>query len=1197
MVGILHWDLSQALPFHEAEAGLQRAQSIAILQSVPNSPESAEILAAAIIDMRWSNESNKGLSKQAYHNLVSVSLNRHREAFGDVERQISLWSELLNSAPDDAETLKQLHANRIQVLERIDNRRALLEGRLDLMQTLIAKEQPFLAIEIARKIKHELKERMNRDVTAPSTNGCRWLDETYSASLSKVIASQGSDLDKQDLLQLSIVHSVSNNPFAGDMYTAFDNLTPAMAARFVDYAAFRSALAQAAPNRDPPICGPAPAACSAQTLASAALSLGAFTIGTELYRDAIQFAEESSLSPEVLSELRLAAADANWKYGSPSYSLALMEKLGNRFEGQPKQRDTGLFSKYYALRADAADAQKSPADASHYFERLVGLAIRESNRLPSGDNQAAELLDATNALTLRFLLKQFCHQCGPNVAGVAQRWLDFTFKTKLVDAGTKAILYVLTRNLAADTINQRPSGGSYSFLMRQLGKEWSDAAKSYREHSKGKIPDDRLVADIAAFLFSSSNDSMYPSEMKLFVNFLSEPDPNKKLQIWHSYFDETASTQYEQFGADTSLHDRLFAISAVLETTGRTDAAQTVLQYLLEKADPQSDRDGRSGIRERENERRAALLVSVHTKLAALSVANQRWSPAANHLDEAARLVENRLSSEWIVGDERVSLLLRDLHPSLQLMVDTRAQLSLALQTDQDIDEHRAGIFRELQLAMLGDTAVSLQAAQRRRILSEPDLLQSAKERDLAVSELASLMSFKDIVGILDQAVYERRRGQLEVRIKELTKFLQGSTRATEDLAELRPIDLTAARALLQPREAIVILYPTRDSVVGMLIPINGRVRVWRESISADVLQRRIASLRDGVIVNADSSLPAFSVTQAFELYRLLFGSVHEELSSVSSLLVATSGALQSLPLGILIDKYPSRVPSTPGQFRDAKLSWLALQFPINYLPTLRSLQVRLYPKLASTGTQPFIGIGNPRLDGQPKPIRDGGYSKVFARAGAEGGRADISALRALPRLPETEVELTNLGRFFKVEPTDLIFGNDATEGRVKSLRLDQYRIIAFATHGLVAGRTSGLAEPGLVLSPPVAASATDDGFLTASEIARLTLDADLVILSACNTAAADGRPGAEGLSGIARAFLAAGARSLIVTHWAIPSAPAVEITTKMVQLKQESNAMGCGEALRSSLRELIELRGPSSFAHPANWGAFVLVGAQADQR
>ena len=128
------------------------------------------------------------------------------------------------------------------------------------------------------------------------------------------------------------------------------------------------------------------------------------------------------------------------------------------------------------------------------------------------------------------------------------------------------------------------------------------------------------------------------------------------------------------------------------------------------------------------------------------------------------------------------------------------------------------------------------------------------------------------------------------------------------------------------------------------------------------------------------------------------------------------------------------------------------------------------------------------------------------------------------------------------------MLGADANETRLRDLDqsgvLAQARIMHFATHGLVTGEIGGLAEPALVLTPPAEATAADDGLLTASEVSSLHLDADWVILSACNTAAGESG-NAEALSGLARSFFYAGARALLVSHWPVNSEAAVALTTE----------------------------------------------------
>ena len=128
--------------------------------------------------------------------------------------------------------------------------------------------------------------------------------------------------------------------------------------------------------------------------------------------------------------------------------------------------------------------------------------------------------------------------------------------------------------------------------------------------------------------------------------------------------------------------------------------------------------------------------------------------------------------------------------------------------------------------------------------------------------------------------------------------------------------------------------------------------------------------------------------------------------------------------------------------------------------------------------------------------------------------------------------------------------------------------MVHFATHGLLAGETAlfakNKAEPALLLTPPAEASEEDNGLLTASEVAQLNLNADWVVMSACNTAAGS-TDGAEALSGLARAFFYAGARSLLVSHWYVDSEAAVAITTGAVNAMKANPKIGRAEALRSA--------------------------------
>jgi CHAT domain-containing protein len=199
----------------------------------------------------------------------------------------------------------------------------------------------------------------------------------------------------------------------------------------------------------------------------------------------------------------------------------------------------------------------------------------------------------------------------------------------------------------------------------------------------------------------------------------------------------------------------------------------------------------------------------------------------------------------------------------------------------------------------------------------------------------------------------------------------------------------------------------------------------------------------------------------------------------------------------------------------------------------------------------------------------------------------------ALPQLPDTADELNAVAKDLAVPASDIHLGSDASETTVKRTPLADYRIIYFATHGLVAGDVRGVAEPSLALSIPKQPTALDDGLLTASEVAQLKLNADWVVLSACNTVAGD-KPGAEALSGLARAFFYAGARALLVTHWAVDSEAATRLATSTFDRLKADPKIGRAEALREAMLAYLNDTSSPRNAYPALWGPFALIGEGA---
>jgi CHAT domain-containing protein len=215
----------------------------------------------------------------------------------------------------------------------------------------------------------------------------------------------------------------------------------------------------------------------------------------------------------------------------------------------------------------------------------------------------------------------------------------------------------------------------------------------------------------------------------------------------------------------------------------------------------------------------------------------------------------------------------------------------------------------------------------------------------------------------------------------------------------------------------------------------------------------------------------------------------------------------------------------------------------------------------------------------------------------ATSGRAPASTGRRSPtrcrRLLDTADELKAVANKLGAALGDIHLGSDASETVVKRTALADYRVVYFATHGLVAGDVAGLGEPSLALTLPRQPTELDDGLLTASEVAQLRLNADWVVLSACNTAAAD-KPGAEALSGLARAFFYAGARALLVSHWSVDSEAATRLTTSTFAILKADPKLGRAEALRGAILAYMNDRTSPLNAYPAFWGPFSIIGEGA---
>jgi CHAT domain-containing protein/tetratricopeptide (TPR) repeat protein len=534
-------------------------------------------------------------------------------------------------------------------------------------------------------------------------------------------------------------------------------------------------------------------------------------------------------------------------------------------------------------------------------------------------------------------------------------------------------------------------------------------------------------------------------------------------------------------------------------------------------------------------------------------------------------------------------------------------------------------------LAALGARAGAGDPALSALTRESQDLAAEWQASDKRLTELLSQTSRDDVL----EKSRRDRLAAIETRLAAIDAELRAKFPRYGDLAQPVPLARDELRRLLRPNEAAIQYVVAPDATY--VWAVTATATKWlRLAIGEQDMLSLVRSIRCGLdraewsgggrerclrllnlpaeTMRGDADLPPFQAERAHALYTILMGGLGDVIAG-KHLLIVPSGPLTALPFQVLVTEKPGAGIGVDGAGFE-RAAWLGRRQAITVLPSLASLKSLREHAKTSQAASPFLGIGNPLLSGQDGadksawerqtclPIDGQPAARMMEMASLSptpqilrGGFGNVEALRHLTPLPETADELCGVAKFLGAPKEAVLLGASATEGRIKSLSangvLADARILHMATHGLLAGEAemflASRAEPSLILTPPEAATEADDGLLTASEVAALKLDADWVILSACNTAGGE-HVGAEALSGLARAFFYAGARSLLVSHWAVDSDATVSLITRAFEEMTRNPRLAHAEALQRSMVALIDAGGYR--AHPAYWAPFAVVGS-----
>ena len=417
--------------------------------------------------------------------------------------------------------------------------------------------------------------------------------------------------------------------------------------------------------------------------------------------------------------------------------------------------------------------------------------------------------------------------------------------------------------------------------------------------------------------------------------------------------------------------------------------------------------------------------------------------------------------------------------------------------------------------------------------------------------------------------------------VADLRKTLTNDFPAYASITETKALTTDALRSRLGADEGMLVYLIGRTQSFVQLVT-NTKIVIAPVPAGLDSLTELVAQLRRGLEVQG-SSVNDFDLEGAHRLYRDLFAGLADEVSGLKRLVIVPSGPLANLPFGLLVTRMPE-----PGRYETAR--WLINDFDISYSPTIKTFVDLRSSRVMGRHPRKMLALGDPVL---AAPRSSAAQKAAFAGIDGKCLSDDVippELLRSLSSLPDTGREIANVSQAIGTTGTDILLGRKATEAALRARKLADYRILYFATHGLLPSEIRCQAQPGVVLTPPSepAKSRNFDGLFDATEIAELSIPAKLVVLSACNTAASGKANGGDSLSGLAASFFRAGSRSLLVSHWQVPSAATSALMSATFAAMAKSPDMPVDAALRVAQRRMMKEPGA---AHPFFWAAFVVMG------
>jgi len=634
--------------------------------------------------------------------------------------------------------------------------------------------------------------------------------------------------------------------------------------------------------------------------------------------------------------------------------------------------------------------------------------------------------------------------------------------------------------------------------------------------------------------------------------------------------------------------------------TGKSNQANEMVSVMLKRQELSSDK----------NSPRLAMIRAFD---AASLQAENKWTEADAAyklsmpilIDQARNDAENDTSS--IKQQQRMTFLLESYLASLAhtAKTDPSQVASAAAQAFQIADIARgSGVQR------------ALTASAARASIKDPQLAGLARqEQDLQrrINTLSELLTGLRSAPPDQQlpAVQGKVRSDIEVfksQREALKKEIEKKFPDYAELVEPKPASIERTQKLLKADEVLVSWYFSENTGYVWAISKQG-AQFSQLSIGRKQMAKQVAQLRKALDpgVSTIDEIPPFDVVLAYKLYQEILAPVEAGFKGKKVMLVVPHAELGQLPISLLVTQATNQ-PAKSGAIAFAgykSVPWLTRDIAVAQIPSVTALTaLRSLPE-GNPNRKNFVGFGDPYFSSAQEKSAQKSASTQLATRGIPLKLRNVpkiagvssAELALLPRLPDTSLEIEEIAKVVGAQPGDIFLHKQASVKQVISMDLSDRKVIMFSTHGLVPGELNGLTQPALAMSSPEVTGDQDDGLLTMDKVIALKLDADWVVLSACNTAAGEGA-GSEAVSGLGRAFFFAGAKALLVSNWPVDSVASRILMTDLFKNQQKTQGTSKAELLRQAMLNQIDQGGMKegatmkySYAHPLFWAPFVVVG------